>query len=309
MVELASLLPAIASPRLLTVGALSALTLTAAPCQAQEVNSPTESSHFLWQVQSPTNTVYLLGSLHFLDEDHYPLPEVMQTAFAEAEVVVFEADIGGISDAETSALLIDKAQPEPGETLAEVLSPNTYALAAQTASEVGVSMAIFEPFEPWFFSISITALKLMELGFAPEYGIDQHFYERSQAAGKSMQFLETVEEQFDFFDQLSIDEQRQLTEQTLEEIDLVETAFDDMITAWSTGDSDGLEAILMASFEAYPQMQKLLLSDRNRNWLPQIEAFLQADEDYLVIVGALHLVGPDNVLDLLAQQGYSAEQL
>ena len=301
---------AISLPHGLKTGLIAAaVALLPSPGHAQVSDSPSEPSHFLWEIQSPTNTVYLLGSLHFLDEEQYPLPDVMQEAFEDAEVVVFEADLGSLDEVETAAVLLERARPEPGEMLAEVLSEETYGLAAQTAAEVGMTLALFEPFEPWFFSISITALKLVDLGFEPRYGIDQHFYERSQAAAKSMRFLETIEDQFDLLDQLSVDEQRQFTEQTLKEIDLVEAAFEAMVTAWSTGDSDGLEAILISSFEDYPQMQRRLLSDRNRNWLPQLESFLQEDEDYLVIVGALHLVGPDNVLDLLAQQGYQAEQL
>ena len=41
-----------------------------------------------------------------------------------------------------------------------------------------------------------------------------------------------------------------------------------------------------------------------RRWLPQIEALLDDDRNYLVVVGTLHFVGPDGLLDLLKRAGH-----
>jgi uncharacterized protein YbaP (TraB family) len=295
----------------LSGGIVAAIAVLTAPSQFSPAiaNDDAPTHHFLWAIESPTNTVYLLGSIHFLSAAQYPLPTVMQTAFDDAEVVVLEADIGPAAAAETAAILLDKAQPEPGEALIEVLHDETYALAAETAQSVGMPIAFFDPFEPWFYAVSLTSLQLVTLGFDPAYGVDQHFYERAQAADKPLLFLETIEEQLDVFEQLSISEQRQLTEQTLAEFDLIEASFDAMVTAWMAGDTDRLSDILTTSFVNYPQMQQIFLSDRNQAWVSQLETFLQADDDYLVIVGALHLVGPNNVIDLLTERGYNAQQL
>jgi len=265
--------------------------------------------HFLWQIETPNNTVYLLGSIHFLAADSYPLPEVMQAAFRDAENLVLEADIGPGTEAEAAALLLSAAQPESGEALTEVLGTETYDIAAQKVQELGLSMQMFEPFEPWFLAISLTSLELIALGFTPEYGIDHHFHEQAQVNDKPILFLETVEQQFNLFEQLSIDEQRLFTEQTLAELDLFEDAFNDIVMAWETGDRDRMAEILLTGFADYPEMQAIFLRDRNQDWTSQILPWLESDEDYLIVVGALHLVGPDNVLDLLAAEGYAAEQL
>ena len=47
-----------------------------------------------------------------------------------------------------------------------------------------------------------------------------------------------------------------------------------------------------------------LLGARNRKWLPKIEALLQEEKDYLVVVGALHYVGKDGLLALLSKDGH-----
>lgn len=300
--------------RLLGMGLATGLAIAPTAIAAQAVvpesdTADTATPNFLWQIETPTNTVYFLGSVHFLDAASYPLPAAMETAFAEAENLVLEADVGPGTEINIAMLLLDKALPEPGEALTEVLSPEAYALAAQEAAELGLLIQAFEPFEPWFLAISLTSLQLVELGFLPEYGIDQYFYRQAQEMEKPTLFLETVEQQFDLFEQLSIAEQRLFTEQTLTEMDLLEASFNDIVGAWETGDSDRMADILLTGFEAYPEMQSIFLSDRNRDWANQIRPWLESDEDYLIVVGALHLVGPDNVLELLAQEGYEAEQL
>ncbi|MGD1930023.1 MAG: TraB/GumN family protein [Leptolyngbyaceae cyanobacterium] len=304
-------LSAIAARPLMGLGLLSALLLgvTSSSAQTSTDAAVAAGENFLWQIETPTNTVYLLGSVHFLSADQYPLPAVMEAAFDEAEVLVLEADISAAASADAATVMIDAALPEPGESLAEVLTPDTYELAQQQVAELGLPFGLFEGFEPWFLAVSLTSFQLIDIGFEPEYGIDQYFHGRATDADKPVLFLETVEQQFNLFEQLSIDEQRQFTEQALAEMDLLEESFNEILTAWSTGDIAGLEATLFAGFADYPEMQAIFLSDRNRDWATQIQPFLQADDDYLIVVGALHLVGPDNVLELLAQQGYQAEQL
>jgi uncharacterized protein YbaP (TraB family) len=290
-------------------GLLSAIALISSPCQAQSLAPTADDSHMLWQIESPTNTVYLLGSLHLLSAEHYPLPAVMEAAFDDAEVVVLEADIAPEGQTEAAIIAIEKAQPEPGEALADVLSDETYAMAEQATEELGLPIAPFLDLEAWFFAISLVALKLMDLGFDPAYGVDYYFFEQAETAGKPLVFLETAEQQLGFLDQLSIQEQQQLTEQTIEEIDILEASFNEIVAAWLAGDAAALEELLLASFESYPQMQQILLTNRNDNWATQIETFLGAEDDYLVVVGSAHLVGPYSLVELLTEQGYQAKQL
>ncbi len=47
---------------------------------AQESVAQSKKS-FLWRVQSKTNTVYVLGSIHYLKKEVYPLDEKIENAF------------------------------------------------------------------------------------------------------------------------------------------------------------------------------------------------------------------------------------
>ena len=65
----------------------------------------------------------------------------------------------------------------------------------------------------------------------------------------------------------------------------------------------------MEDLKEEPVIYERLLVERNRNWLPQIEALFARRTPALVVVGAAHLVGPDGLLKMLQGKGYAIEQL
>ncbi|NET38711.1 MAG: TraB/GumN family protein, partial [Cyanothece sp. SIO1E1] len=131
---------------------------------AQTLESTQAPEIFLWQVESPTNTLYLLGSVHILQAADYPLPQPMQAAFDQAEKLVFEVDLAELETSSTQTLILQKAAPDQNETLRTSLTPETYQLAQRKAAEIGLPIAAFDSFEPWFFVLSLVTLKLQSLG-------------------------------------------------------------------------------------------------------------------------------------------------
>jgi hypothetical protein len=77
-----------------------------------------------------------------------------------------------------------------------------------------------------------------------------------------------------------------------------------LIQAWRKGDLRALEAQFVKERAKSPALYDALLGDRNRKWMPKIEALLGSDQDYLVVVGTLHYVGKDGLLALLEKRGF-----
>ena len=288
-------------PQLL-INLLSITLVIFTPTASNVANAQTqESKTFLWKVDSPQNTLYLLGSVHFLKAENYPLPQPMEAAFDDAEGVVFEVNFNEAQDRAVQQLVLQKAQPEAEETLIGTLSAQTYNLAKQKAAELGLPMEPFHNFEPWFFTFSFLPLKLQQLGFEASYGVDQYFFGQAVVENKEIVALETLEYQISLFDNLSAEQQEDLLLQTLLELDTLETYFNNLITAWFNGDLAEFTALFLASFADYPDLKEKFLTQRNRNWLPIIEFLLQQKKDYLVVVGAGHL--------FLENRGYLIEQV
>lgn len=268
------------------------------------------NQNFLWSVETPTNTVYLLGSIHMLKAEDYPLAQPIQDAFQDAENVVFEVDFSTLRSEEAVAIMHDSALPDSDEErLQTALSPESYALAQDAATEVGLPIANFNNFEPWFFSITLTVVKLSQLGFSGEYGVDAFLFQQAVNMGKEIIALETTAEQMGIFDSLSIETQQALVEQTIADLEIIETSFEDMRTAWRMGDVDAMEGFILSSLEDFPDVETALFTQRNQNWLAQIATMLNQDQDYLVVVGAGHLVGETGLVQQLQAGGYTVEQL
>ena len=81
-----------------------------------------------------------------------------------------------------------------------------------------------------------------------------------------------------------------------------------MVRAWQHGDTDWFDHQLQSELGRDPRLYQSVLGSRNRKWLPTIEALLNDDKNYLVIVGTGHLVGPGSVIDLLKKDGILATQ-
>ncbi|MGH8210953.1 MAG: TraB/GumN family protein, partial [Steroidobacteraceae bacterium] len=82
-----------------------------------------------------------------------------------------------------------------------------------------------------------------------------------------------------------------------------------VITAWRAGDATQLAALLSDEYKSFPALYRVLVSDRNKRWVPQIEQLLKKKDNYFVVVGALHLVGDSGLLELIRRDGFKAEQL
>ena len=139
--------------------------------------------------------------------------------------------------------------------------------------------------------------------------MDKHFYDIAVGQGKGVQGLETFAFQISQFDGMSMEMQDRLLAETLKELETTKTSFTRMADAWRAGDALEIERLVLNDLKSEPQMYDRLLVDRNRTWLPKIEALFSRPKAAFVVVGAAHLVGSDGILQMLKAKGYTIEQL
>ena len=272
-------------------------------------NASGKSLHTLWSIQGKSNTVYFLGSIHLMKADAYPLPQVVEDAFARCSVVAFETDIAAASDLKTQMSLLAKGACDAGKTLKDYVSKETYDLVRKHADDSGVPVMILDGFKPWMAALTLATFDLVKGGFDPELGIDRHFNALAVKAGKKIVALESMEKQISLFTSMTDRDQDAMMKETVEDSKKWKTMINDIVAAWKIGDVPALKKLLAESIEKYPDLYKKLLIDRNASWLGQIEELLKGGKDAIVIVGAAHLVGKDSVLDMLKNRGFSSKQL
>jgi uncharacterized protein YbaP (TraB family) len=267
-----------------------------------------QAHHILWEVKGKHNTVYLLGSVHMLKAADSALPPAAMHAYAVSKILVMELDLNG---AGTDSLLDSSGELETlpeGQTLAGVAGPQLYAKLMARAQPLGLGPEVMDHFQPWFAALMLQQLELAQSGFDAAAGVDEQFALLAQEDQKPIIGLETIDEQLGFFAHLSLEQQREFLRSTLEDSASVQSETDAVVRAWQHGDTAKLEQLLREGTNESPELYRLLTVERNRRWLPKITQLLSADDNYLVIVGALHLIGHDGVIDLLQRQGYTAVQ-
>lgn len=264
----------------------------------------------LWTVHGEHNTVYLLGSIHVLRPGDGELPRAALEAYADAERLVMEIDLDDPEVASPTALLgaMQRAALLPeGETLRSALGEDYAAIMAR-ARESGLELGALDRFAPWFVATMLLQLELAQRGFKPELGIEQQLADRAARDRKPIEGLETAGQQFAVLAGLPLPEQKRFLMMSLGETERLDAEIEDLLTAWRSGDTDALEEMLSAAYREFPELYGPLTEDRNRAWLERLEELLEDRDDYLVVVGALHLVGRHSVVDLLRQRGHTVTQ-
>ena len=265
---------------------------------------------FLWKVQSKTNTVYVLGSIHYLKKEMYPLDEKIEKAFDQSNILGVEANVDHISKMDVQKL-VESAFYSGDETLEKHLSPEAFELVKKQLTQLGGSIEAANKYRPWFLALSLASIEIVKLGFDPNHGIDRYFLSKATEKKKIVE-LETLEYQINLFSALSEKDQELFLLYTLKDIKVLERELDKLIKAWTAGDEKGIESIITKSVKEdkklVPIYEKLIV-ERNKKMISKIEEYLKEKETFFVIVGAGHLVGNQGIIELLKRKGFLLEQL
>jgi len=264
-----------------------------------------EGRVFLWSIESEKNTVYLLGSVHALTKEAYPLDERMEKAYSGSACIMFEADMTGIALPETRMKMISAGTYSDGTTLKQHISKETYGILKHKVDAAGMSMEQFDTLKPWLCAVTLSGMELRRMGFDPALGIDSYFFTRARQDKKDLIFLESPDYQIDLIAGVLEDRPEDLLKQTIAELEVIETMSADMLSAWESGDAAKMESIVSMSLKDYPRIHDTLFVQRNTDWTAQIEKLIGRDKNVLVIVGAGHLVGEKGVLNQLRKRGYT----
>ena len=261
----------------------------------------------LWEVSGRDNSVYLFGSVHLLPEGGFTIGGALAEALDDAERVCLELDPDAEDDAEKTSLTLARAIDPEGRSLFDLLGPDADRVR-ESAAAAGVDIAPFAAFEPWFAGLTMSLMALQLNGFDVEHGVEQIIQAEAKKDAKAGCGLETLDGQLGVLDSLPAELQKELLLQSIEEASDVNAVIEPLLAAWRDGDEQGLEKRLEEDFEEYPELAEALIFERNKNWAVQVSEMLEGDDDVLLVVGAMHLVGERGLPALLEKRGYHVER-
>lgn len=252
----------------------------------------------LWTVKDADTTIYLFGTVHVLKPGLDWFAGPVKRAFDKSDELVLEMVLPE-DQAEAAKVTMPLAMDKSGTTLSTKLDPDALKAYQAALTSLGVPVAAFDAFKPWFAAVTLSVLPLTKLGYDPTQGAEMQLTAAAKAASKPISGFETLEEQLGFFDAVPENGQIAFLNATVKDIDKLGPTLDTMVGQWSKGDTVNLAATMNESMAATPELTKILLWDRNARWADQIKTRLDKPGTVFVAVGAGHLAGQKSVQDYL----------
>lgn len=267
---------------------------------------------FLWKATGE-HTFYLFGTIHLPDPRVNDLPIEVFNALDEATSLYTELDLNEsnlmeiaeytrLQDEQTLTDILPKEVVDDLNALLKIMHPT-------------FSTSTFNSLKVWVVAISLMIIEQQQK-FPLQPPLDLALYERAVALGKNTGGIETNDEQFQIFDDLSQDEQIQLLSDTIDYMQTAKDANSDVIEqsiqAYLDGDLEKLTTQLLSYMQGEPFYEKLLtriIDDRNNEMTQTIQSLVEENpkETFFFAIGAGHFAGEGGITSRLENKGYSVE--
>ncbi len=279
------------------------LSQTAAPTTATQAvgqlgtEAEVNAHPALWVVKDKDTTIYLFGTVHMMRKNTNWFRGKIKSAYDDSAEVVLEIIDG--DDPKLQQMTMQRAIDPDGPALTKKLGDKGAKNYESMMKTMGLPVAAFETFEPWFVTIAVSILPMQRAGYDPNSGADKILLNAAQKDGKRLTGLETSDQQLGFLDGMPEDQQIAMLNDAVRQAPDGEKIIDGMVDAWAKGDPEKLAKLMNAGMKATPQLEKVLLIDRNATWAEWIDNRLDQPGTVFLAVGAGHLAGKNSVQEFL----------
>ncbi|KPV97913.1 TraB family protein [Pseudoalteromonas sp. P1-9] len=259
----------------------------------------------LWQIEKNGVTSYLVGTVHLGDQQMAGLPSYVKSAIEKTDKLVVEVDLSKVNPIEQQQVMMNYMMLPAGKTLQSELSAKNYKALSSYMAKLGLGMELFQQMQPFAVMLQITLMEYQKAGYQDSFGIDKQVMNVAQRLQIPIMQLETLEQQMGMFKGFS-KHNNKMIEDGLKELADMDKYFNRLIGNWKRGNDSALENYYRETFtgDSYSALtEKVLLTDRNNNWVDQLKAPL-TKQPHFIAVGALHLYGPQGLLKLLEKEGF-----
>ena len=262
----------------------------------------------LWHISKNGNELFLGGTIHVLKKEDYPLPVEFNKAFKKSDTLVFETNIELTQTPEFGEKMTRMMTFPAGKSLKDAISDKTFNKLKKYLADRNIPIESFLGFKPQMIVLVITVIELKKMGMM-DIGVDEYFHNKAKQFGKTLEYFETVDEQLEFIRTMGQGNEDAMLLSSIDDMSRMETVMNDIRFAWLNGDENKMIDVgLTEMMRDYPDIYQSLLVKRNNNWMPHIERMLTNKKVEMVLVGALHLVGKDGLLQQLRNKGYRVKK-
>jgi len=257
--------------------------------------SKAQEKSLLYKIESPNGKAsYLFGTMHIIPDSAFYFPGKLQKVIKHSDKIVLE--IGEMNMMKAQSLMTLKE----GNCF-DIFTP------VQKDSVLNWGAKSLD-LTPELFESALGKSKpfvLMQLGTKDLLAGDVKFIEEEIKKVDNeipVVGLETLEQQIGLFDSIPDKVMAEMIMEYVRGSENSEELMVPMIQAYMEKDLEQL-AKLIAEEESNGFDSEMLLTNRNKAWIPQIKSMI-AEESCFIAVGAGHLGGKNGVIELLTKEGY-----
>ena len=280
--------------------------------------SPAAAAPAIWVVRDADSTMYVMGAMHSTPPDSAWRTPLFEKAYDEADEIWTETEPGDFEEEELADVRM--GYDYLNARLPTLLGPSDYQRLLKILEEAGYRSNLLDYAKPWFALDLVEAHGVFDdipeemrphadayLSVERIDGPDREARTRGEKDGKRLRALETV---------ASLRERRaavpegEMTEMLRAALSPDWSAPAKIHAAWVAGDLAGVEAVVITPMRArYPAYWDLYVRGRNRAWIEVLAREMDGSGTDLVLAGAAHFVGEDNVIVLLEARGFRVERI
>jgi hypothetical protein len=262
----------------------------------------------VWKVTKGNDYIFIGGTVHILPPSEFPLPAEFEQAYKKSDAIVLEAKLPDPSDSSFQMKMMLTMAYSDGKTITEFISPKTQQQLSNYVTSLGADFAMFAGFKPGFLMTMLTMLEAQKSQLSGE-GVDMFYSKKASTDNKAIEYFETADFQMNMIAQMGMGNEEKFVKSNLKQMQDFKSVFLGLLKAWRAGNTEQLNKLALEPMKEDPETVKLMLTDRNKNWIKDIDQMFTDNDKEFVLVGVAHLVGEDSVLDLLKAKGYQISKI
>lgn len=265
----------------------------------------------LWSLQGPSGgRAVLMGTIHLLPEEPVWQSKRVKEAVKAADVLVLEAMMDESNLAQIRTVSMAQGfYPSMQKGLGAQISEADAARLVTIQERLQMPPGVFERMKPWFAALNMSIAYAMSHGFEPGSGAEQWLRQQFNRQGRPIGPLESPTAGLKALAAMAPEVQLEMLRAAMAQVEAGEEDITKLHAAWLAGDVEALKALVFAPEQFNPAVHDVVLTQRNANWIAPVLKYLQTPEEELIAVGAAHMVGPGNLIEMLEEAGVTVERL
>jgi uncharacterized protein YbaP (TraB family) len=286
------------------------LSIAFSVCIQNIIAQPEMPPGFLWQVNINGSEFTLAGSIHAGKKENYPLPNAYLEAYKKADFIIFEIKEDFESIKEHMFTYAEKDKLQEDQYLNNFLSPESMEILALLFKGNEETLQRQYRYEGWLLNISVMGMTPKMIGYDPELAVDKYFHDLATNDQKTIIGLDQIETQFKLFEfEAPLEAQINILESGIKTIEMKAKSAQPLFEAYFGQDPDAFKKAFLASLDfENPQVKAMyerVFAKRNKAWVQKLIELSKAQTgNYFMLVGCGHYFGPENVLELLKNEGF-----